>query len=142
MKLVMDTNVLVSAVLSPHGPPGQLLDLVLDGKLTLVLSPAISFEYREVLSRPRFKFDLQQINALLETLENTSLHVAPLPWPLPLPDASDEPFIATAAAALVPLVTGNLVDYPVSSRANVAVHSPREFFDGLRDGLPPHPSTP
>lgn len=132
MMLVMDTNVLVSGVLSPYGPPGQLLDMVLDGALTLVLSPPILEEYRAVLLRPRFQFDTQQINTLLDTLDNTSLHVAPLPWPLPLPDMDDETFIATAATALVPLVTGNLADYPPACRGGVLVQSPREFFDGLR----------
>ncbi|MBC6907366.1 putative toxin-antitoxin system toxin component, PIN family [Saccharophagus sp. K07] len=136
MILVMNTNVLVSGVLSPYGPPGQLLDMVLDGALTLVLSPLIAEEYREVLLRPHFQFDPQQIDVLLETLENTSLHVAPLPWPQPLPDPDDEPFIAAAAAAFAPLVTGNLADYPTDCRNGVNVYTPREFFDKLRSRGP------
>jgi uncharacterized protein len=132
MKLVMDTNVVISGVLSPQGPPGQLLDMVLDGALALVLSAPIVAEYREVLLRPHFQFNPHHINTLLDALENTSLHVAPPPWAWPLPDVDDEPFIAAAAMALVPLITGNIADFPHACRGRVVVYSPREFYDSLR----------
>jgi len=132
MRLVLDTNVLVSAVLSPHGPPAQLVDLALDGQLPLALSPAILAEYREVLLRPRFAFDAAQVRLLVDTLDALALHVVPLPWPRGLPDASDEPFIATAHRARATLVTGNARDYPVAQRQGVAVISPRQAIEQLR----------
>jgi len=133
MRLVLDTNVLVSALLSPHGPPAQLLDLVLEGQLSLVLSPAILAEYREVLLRPRFAFEMEQVKLLLDTLDTLALHVTPLPWPHLLTDADDEPFIATAHRACATLVTGNEHNYPLPQRENVSVISPRQAIEQLRD---------
>lgn len=135
MKLVLDTNILVSAMLSPHGPPGQLLDLVLDGQLQLALSPAIQAEYREVLLRPRFHLDIQQVDLLLDTLDAQALHISPLPWPHLLPDIDDEPFLATAHEAKALLVTGNERDYPDALREGVLVTSPRLALEELRSIL-------
>lgn len=135
MKLVLDTNIMVSALLSPHGPPGQLLDLVLDGHLQPVLSPAIQAEYREVLLRPRFGFDAQQVDLLLGTLDAFALHVFPLPWPHLLPDIDDEPFLASAHHAQALLVTGNERDYPLALREGVLVLSPRAALEQMRSRL-------
>jgi len=135
MRLVLDTNVLVSALLSPHGPPAQLLDLALEGQLLLALSPAILAEYREVLLRPRFAFDAEQVELLVDTLNALALHVTPRPWPHLLPDASDEPFIATAHRACATLVTGNARHYPAPQREGVAVINPRQAIEQLRDRL-------
>lgn len=55
MRQVLDTNVVVSGVLMPMGPPGHLLDLVLTGEVTPVIEPRVAGEYREVLLRPRFE---------------------------------------------------------------------------------------
>jgi len=55
MRQVLDTNVVVSGVLTPMGPPGHLLDLVLTGEVTPVIEPRVAGEYREVLLRPRFE---------------------------------------------------------------------------------------
>lgn len=132
MKLVLDTNVVVSALLSPHGPPAQLLDLVLEGHLQLAASPAILAEYREVLLRPRFALEPQQVNLLLDTLDSLALHVSPLPWPHLLHDADDEPFLAAAHHAHAMLVTGNERDYPDALREGVTVNSPRQALEHLR----------
>ncbi len=51
MKLVADTNVLVSALLNPHGSPARVLDAILAGAHTLAIDDRILDEYREVLSR-------------------------------------------------------------------------------------------
>jgi putative PIN family toxin of toxin-antitoxin system len=53
IRLVLDTNVLVSAILVPEGPPAQLLSLVRNGAVELVFSPPTLVEVLEVLRRPR-----------------------------------------------------------------------------------------
>ena len=51
---VLDTNVLVSGLLSPFGPPGRLVDALLARRLRLAFDDRIELEYREVLARSRF----------------------------------------------------------------------------------------
>ena len=51
---VLDTNVLVSGLLSPFGPPGRLVDALLARRLRLAFDDRIELEYREILARPRF----------------------------------------------------------------------------------------
>ncbi len=59
---VIDTIVFVSGLLTPHGPSGRVIDLLLDGELTACFADRLLIEYREVLSRPRFGFTSAQIN--------------------------------------------------------------------------------
>lgn len=53
IRVVLDTNVLVSAILVPEGPPAQILSLVRNGAVELVFSPPTLAEVLEVLRRPR-----------------------------------------------------------------------------------------
>ena len=57
VKAVLDTNVLVLALFNPQGVPAKLMLLVADGRMQPVLSPVVLAECREVLARPRFRFD-------------------------------------------------------------------------------------
>ena len=52
-RIVIDTNILVSAILTPKGNPAKILELVLEGKLNLIISPAILEETQQVLRYPR-----------------------------------------------------------------------------------------
>ncbi len=72
MRIVLDTNVLVSALLSPHGPPAQILQLILAGKLVPCLDLRILDEYRQVSRRPKFAFDARLTNELLDFLESVA----------------------------------------------------------------------
>jgi putative PIN family toxin of toxin-antitoxin system len=56
MNIVLDTNVLVSGLLSPFGPCGRIVCMVSSGELTISLDARILAEYEEVLCRPKFKF--------------------------------------------------------------------------------------
>ena len=63
MRIVLDTNVLVSGLLSPHRPPGEIVRLVSGGLVSLCLDARIVAEYRDVLARPRFGFDQAALRA-------------------------------------------------------------------------------
>jgi hypothetical protein len=52
-RIVIDTNILVSAILTPGGNPAEILKLVLEGKITLIISPAILEEARRVFNYPK-----------------------------------------------------------------------------------------
>jgi putative PIN family toxin of toxin-antitoxin system len=129
MKIVLDTNVLVAALLSPFGGPAQLLQLILTGRLGLCVDARILVEYREVLARSKFDFDAQLIADVMDFIEQTGEVVAPLPWPVALPDQADAMFLEAAHAGQADyLVTGNLRHFPVRSRRTVNVVNPAQFL--------------
>lgn len=133
MRIVLDTNVLVSGLLSPFGPPGEIVRLVSSGAVTLCLDARIFSEYDEVLAQPRFGFDSDSVAALLDYVDFTGEIVASQPLPARLPDPDDEPFLEVALACDADcLVTGNLAHFPPESRAGVTVLSPAEFVDRIR----------
>ena len=55
IKVVIDTNILVSALLKPDSPPDLIISLVLGKQVVFCLSEPIAAEYQEVLSREKFK---------------------------------------------------------------------------------------
>ena len=129
MNIVLDTNVLVSGLLSPFGSPGEIVRMVSSGKLTLSFDARILSEYTEVLLRPKFKFDQDKVIALLDYIKNNGQTVSSSPLPQSLPDHDDEPFLEVALAGkAVCLVTGNLGHFPVSLRQGMKILSPSEFL--------------
>ncbi|HLQ26232.1 MAG TPA: putative toxin-antitoxin system toxin component, PIN family [Acidiferrobacterales bacterium] len=126
MRLVIDTNVLVSGLLKPKGPPGRILDSLVQGTIVAVYSPAILAEYGTVLARRKFAFDPENVAALLELVVAEG-------WPISriarldmhLRDPGDRPFYECAAAAGCPLVTGNAKDFPI--KGPVEILSPAQL---------------
>lgn len=114
MKIVLDTNVLVSGFISPFGPPATILRAVLTGSLTVCFDERIVAEYRDVLTRGRFRFDEHRVDEVLRIVETNGLPVLADPLGLELPDSDDAMFIEVATAADADcLVTGNLKHFPV-----------------------------
>ncbi len=139
MRVVLDTNVLVSGLLSATGPPAWIVEAVLAGELELALDMAIRQEYENVLRRPEFGFSPEVVDDLLTAVDQFGFQVAAAPpCSEPLPDPDDEPFLAVAGATDSTLVTGNLKHYPPRSRHGVTVLTPRELVDRLRQP-PPSP---
>lgn len=128
---VLDTNVLVSGILTPHGYPGRLVNSVLSGALRLTVDDRILIEYRQVLSRAKFGFPAEQVNAVMALLMRQDL-VVPTPLPVDLPDLDDLPFLETAQFATDRvLVTGNTKHYPKNKRHGVEVLSPAQAWPKL-----------
>ena len=130
MRIVLDTNVVVSGLLTASGPPGQLLELVSSGDLVLVVDDRILSEYQEVLVRPRLKIEILDIEDFLTLAENSE-HVIGAPLPFTLPDRADEPFLEVAIAGAVDaLVTGNEKHFRVpGGKLAVPTLSPRRFLE-------------
>ncbi|MHB1323957.1 MAG: putative toxin-antitoxin system toxin component, PIN family [Coriobacteriia bacterium] len=130
---MLDTNVLVSGLLSPFGPPGEIVRMISSGAVTLCLDARIFAEYDEVLARPRFGFDQDSVAALLDYVDFVGEMTAPQPLAIRLADPDDEPFMEVALACGADcLVTGNLVHFPPEARSGVAVLSPAQFVDRIR----------
>lgn len=133
MKIVLDTNVLVSGLLNPFGPPGEIVRMVSSGILELCFDARILTEYREVLKRPRFRIDLDDADAFLEQIEACGHPVSSVPLSEELPDPEDVPFLEVAIGGKAQvLVTGNLSHFPRTRRQAVRVLSPREFVSFFR----------
>lgn len=133
MKVVVDTNVLVAGLLSPFGPPGEIVRMIASGALCLCFDARILTEYEEVLGRAKFRFDSEHIQALLEQITMEGFSVAGNPLPVRLPDPTDEPFLETAiAGGAACLVTGNSKHFPLAKRQGMTVLSPAEFLDHYR----------
>jgi putative PIN family toxin of toxin-antitoxin system len=133
MRVVLDTNVLVSGLWSPFRPPGRIVGLVAAGALPLLLEERIFGEYREVLARRGFGFDAGRVESLLLQVEAAGEFVVAQQLLERLPDPDDEAFLEVALAAHADfLVTGNLRHFPPRLRHGVAVVSPREFIEALR----------
>lgn len=129
MRIVLDTNVLVSALWSPEGPPTKVVRLLADGRLHLVHSPAILIEYREVLARPRFGFNRDLVTRVLDFFQLAGLSVPGTASGRLLPDPKDLPFLDAALEAEASyLVTGNLKDFPVTVCLPVKPLAPSIFL--------------
>ena len=72
MRIVLDTNVLVSAILSGGGTSDLVLQLVLQREVVLLTDSRITAEYDEVLRRARFGFDMTSVQLLIDTLQSIS----------------------------------------------------------------------
>ena len=114
---VIDTNVLVSALLSSREDTAtvQVIARMLAGEITPVYSGAILAEYREVLRRKKFGFSPNIVNHLLDAVTKYGLLVEPTPTGVILPDMKDLPFYEVVIEKRddgAYLVTGNLKHFP------------------------------
>ncbi len=134
MNVVLDTNVLVSGLLSPFSPCGELVRMVASEALTLCLDARLLGEYAEVLRRPRFQFDGELVATLLDHIAHAGVPVAAVPLAVSLPDPDNAPFLAVALAGGAEcLITGNLKHFPARCRQGVAVLSPSDFLAHYRE---------
>lgn len=112
MLVVIDTNILVSALWSRNGSPARVISMVLSGELTPCYDHRILCEYREVLQRPKFGFSKWEINTLLEWFEAYGRSVLPPPLEDVFIDETDKKFYEVAKYCRAILVTGNLKHFP------------------------------
>lgn len=133
MRIVLDTNVLVAGLLSPHGPCGVIVRLLASGELTLCLDARVLAEYTEVLRRPKFGFDEGKVAALLDYIEHRCQTVAASPLSESLPDPDDEPFLEIVLSSRAEcLITGNAAHFPPAQRKGANILLPSEFLKSYR----------
>ena len=127
---VLDTNVLVSGLISAKGPPGRLIDAVLAHRLQIAFDDRILQEYKDVLARPKFQFKPDDVTALREILP-FQCHLVAMPVAgLEASDPCDTKFLEVAAATESKImVTGNARHYPQKSRGDIVILTPAEAFD-------------
>ena len=112
MKVVLDTNVLVSALWTQAGNCSVILSQVLQDEIIPCFDHRILNEYRVVLSRPRLIFSPAQTNELLREITSRGLTVTVAPSTINLPDEADRKFYDTAKTCNAILITGNIRHFP------------------------------
>ena len=127
IKAVIDTNVLVSALLSPNGCPAAILDHILNGSIVMCYDSRIISEYQEVLLRPKFGFDKKAVMQVINFIIDSGLSIVPAPIREIFHDENDRPFYEVAISAEAYLVTGNTKHFPKSSIVLV----PQEFLNSI-----------
>ena len=129
MRVVIDTNVLVSGLLSPFGGPAEIMRMIISGKLEVCYDARIIGEYEEVLNRSKFSIPNDCILDLLEYIKHSGCITAGDPLPEELPDKDDEPFLEIAIASKASyLITGNIRHYPLKLCQGVNVMNPSQFL--------------
>ena len=128
MRVVIDTNVLVSGLLNPNGIPSKILGLLLNGKIEILYDHRILEEYREVLRRDKFGFSSEYIDALLEFIKYDGVFILSDPIGEQFKDEDDKKFLEVAKSGEATyLITGNTAHFP---REKIIIN-PKEFFDIL-----------
>lgn len=93
IKVVIDTNIIVSAALSPKGNPAKVIELVADNEeIQIYYSVAILDEYKDVLSRERLRIPTEKQNRFIAIIQQLGILVEPTARTIPLPDESDRIF--------------------------------------------------
>ena len=136
MIIVLDTNVVVSGILKPYSKTAAILRLVADGAIQLAYDLRILSEYRDVLSRPKFNFAKENIEAFLDQVEQEGALVSVKPLKNHLPDPDDEPFLEVALSGGVKaIVTGNKRHFPRKDYQGVKILSPVEFLEAMKEKI-------
>jgi len=116
IKVVIDTNVIISAVLSPKGNPAQVLRSITDSNdVFMYYSPEIIDEYTKVLSYDRLRIDDDEKKRAIELVIEIGVCISPVASIIPLPDETDRIFYDTAKTSGSILITGNTKHYPTES---------------------------
>ncbi len=131
---VVDTNVLISAMLKNSSIPGQVIAEALNGDIIPVLNNEIIAEYEDVLNRPKFRFDKQAVKVLLDELKRRAVYSDYGLIDDEIPDVKDVVFYAVLMEKRKEedayLVTGNIKHFPMRTY----IVTPREMLDIIEEG--------
>jgi putative PIN family toxin of toxin-antitoxin system len=126
-KAVIDTNVLVSALLTPGRNAARILAMVRDKTLVPCYTAEIMEEYQEVLSRDKFGLPKAEVDALLMGIVRHGHLVDFVKSSFDMPDEDDRKFYDAATTADAFLITGNLSHYPEGP----SVINPARFLERI-----------
>ncbi len=136
MRLILDTNILLSALLSPLGAPAKLLDAWERKTFTLVTSKALLAEFRDVADRPFFRARIRPsaIELLAADLQDFSFYCRNLPSGPVAPDPKDSYLLAMAQASQADfLVTGDKDLLSLKRHGSTRIVTPAAMIELLRE---------
>ena len=135
-KVVIDTNVFVSALIQRGFPYLIVNDLFIEGKLDLCISDEVLQEYYLVLSRKKFnKFQdfVSKAETLLADIETKSTKVFPTTKLSIISDKDDNKFLELAEKCKADfLITGNTNDFTIKKYKQTKIVTPREYWENFR----------
>jgi len=131
LNAVIDTNVLVSGLITAHGYSAKIVNAFKDNQFNLFYCSDILIEYHDVLHRNRLGFNSKDVDDLLDVISLNGISVAIDASDISLPDEDDRCFYDIARNTEAYLVTGNLKHYPDNSW----IITPAEFVELLDASL-------
>ena len=135
-KIVIDTNVIVSALIQRSYPFRIINDLFLENKFQLCISDELMVEYYEVLSRPKFaKFHdfFTRAEVLLVNIEMKSKKYVPTIKLDLISDADDNMILELADECLADyVITGNTTDFTFPSYKLTKIITPKEYWESFQ----------
>jgi len=136
VRVIVDTNILISGLISQSGPPAKIIDAILKGHIIPIMSPATFAELEEVLHRPQLQRYFRRVELtpyqLLNQLELITQIIKPRTSHTPIRDNKDRPFIELAATRPAPdfIITGDK-DFEENHYENVPVISASLFVKAI-----------
>ncbi|MBL0351179.1 MAG: putative toxin-antitoxin system toxin component, PIN family [Dechloromonas sp.] len=135
-RIVLDTNVLYAGLYSASGKSHQLLRAIDEGRVRIVLSTPLLFEYEDVLKRNQAVLNLSdaEVEIVLDNLcALADFQAVYFLWRPCLPDAKDDMVLELAVAAQVPrIVSFNAKDFGPASRFGIEVLTPKIMLEELQ----------
>ena len=129
IRVVLDTNVVVSAALVDEGLPAIIFDLATNKHILMIVSSEILSEYEKVLHYPRLKLAAVRVAAFLSDIRKAAEIVVPTRTLSISRDEADNRFYECAEAGQADyLITGNTQHFPVHHK-HTKIVSPREFIE-------------
>ena len=132
IRAVIDTNVLVSALISPTGNEALIVLAVHQGMTRPCFSVPILEEYAIVLGRPRFAFPPDEIESVIAMFQSKGELHQPTTSAFASPDPADTKFLQCAEAAKADfIITGNKRDFPDSPYGLTYIVNAAELIDQI-----------
>ncbi len=132
---VIDTNVLVSAMLKWNSVPGNIMEFAFGGIIIPIVNDDIIEEYETVLSRPKFHLTKDIINDVIDTIKNCGIYINGETIDIDLPDPKDRVFYEVVMeerkSENAYLVTGNIKHFPIKPY----IVTPRQMLDIILSAL-------
>lgn len=125
MLAVIDTNVLVSAVLSDRGAPSKIMQMVTNDIITPCYDNRILSEYCDVLMRPKFGFNEYRVSGLLNMVINKGINYTVRVLDVDFIDKDDKKFYEVAKFSNAVIITGNIKHFPREDM----IMTPGEFLE-------------
>ena len=130
MIVVVDTNIIISALVKPFSDSSKILNMILSGKLKIAYDFRVLIEYEEVLKREKFNFEPKHIESIITQIKEEGITVDPSPLNEVLLDKDDLPFLEIAVSVSADfIITGNNKHFPKNFYKNIEILSPSEFLE-------------
>lgn len=136
VKIIMDTNVLYSGLYSVRGASYFILRAIEKGKIKLILSTTLLFEYEDVLNRNKsvLGLSIREINTLLDNLCKLGYHQKiHFLWRPLLPDQKDDHILELAVGSETKtILTYNIKDFAGISKFGIRVITPKTLLEEIK----------